>query len=99
MNRPMGIRLEKSFLDKIEKISKEESLDRSTLIRRLVNIGYKETIKRKAAENYIKGKITLSEAARIAEISIFDMEKYLVEQGFKSQYSIKDLKEELKHLG
>jgi len=98
MNRPMGIRLEKSFLDKIEKISKEESLDRSTLIRRLVNIGYKETIKRKAAENYIKGKITLSEAARIAEISIFDMEKYLVEQGFKSQYSIKDLKEELKHL-
>ncbi len=94
----MGIRLEKSFLDKIEKISKEESLDRSTLIRRLVNIGYKETIKRKAAENYIKGKITLSEAARIAEISIFDMEKYLVEQGFKSQYSIKDLKEELKHL-
>ena len=98
MNRPMGIRLEKSFLDKIEEIGKEESLDRSTIIRNLVNLGYKELIKRKAAEQYIKGKITLSAAAKRAELTLFEMEKYLVEQGFKSQYSIKDLKEELKNL-
>ena len=98
MNRPLGIRLDKSFLQKVEKISKEESLDRSTVIRNLVNIGYKEMIKAKAAEKYIKGKITLSEASRIAELSMFDMEKYLVDQGFKSQYSIKDLKEELKNI-
>ena len=98
MNRPLGIRLDKSFLQKVEKISKEEPLDRSTVIRNLVNIGYKEMIKAKAAEKYIKGKITLSEASRIAELSMFDMEKYLVDQGFKSQYSIKDLKEELKNI-
>ena len=98
MNRPLGIRLEKSFLEKIEKMGKEESLDRSTTIRNLVNIGYGELIKRKAAEQYIKGKITLSKAAKIAELSIFDMEKYLVDQGFKSSYLIKDLKEELKNL-
>lgn len=98
MNNPMGIRLEKSFLEKIERISKDEDLDRSTVIRNLVTIGYKEAIKKKAAEKYIRGEITLSEAARLAELSIFSMEKYLIENGFKSQYSIKDLKEELKNL-
>lgn len=99
MNKPIGIRLEKSFLNKIEKISKEESLDKSTIIRKLVNIGYKEIMKRKSAEEYMKGDITLSEAARISELSIFNMERYLIENGFKSQYSIKDLKEELKKVG
>jgi len=99
MNKPIGIRLEKSFLNKIEKISKEESSDKSTIIRKLVNIGYKEIMKRKSAEEYMKGAITLSEAARISELSIFNMEKYLIENGFKSQYSIKDLKEELKRIG
>ena len=98
MNNPMGIRLEKSFLDKIEKISKNEDLDRSTVIRNLMKIGYNEMIKRKAAEKYVKGEITLSEAAKSADLSIFSMERYLIENGFKSQYSIKDLKEELKIL-
>ncbi len=98
MNRPLGIRLDRSLLQRVDQMGKEELVDRSTIIRNLVNIGYKEMIKSKAAEKYVKGKITLSEAARQAELSIFEMEKYLVGQGFKSQYSMKDLKEELKNI-
>ena len=51
--------------------------------------------KKKAAEEYMKGKITLSEAATRAELTIWEMEKYLVDNGFKSSYSTEDLEREL----
>lgn len=95
MGEAIGIRLEDSFLKKIEKLSKEEVLDRSNTIRKLLNLGYLDFIKKKAAEKYVKGKITMSEAAINAEITLWEMEEYLVEQGYKSQYSVEDLDQEL----
>ncbi len=56
-------------------------------------------MKKKLSEEYIKGKLTLSEAASQAEMTIWEMEKYLVENGFKSDYSIEDLEREMKLLG
>ncbi len=41
---------------------------------------------KKATEEYLSGKITLSEAGRRAGLTLWEMEKYLVEQGFKSSY-------------
>ena len=95
MGEAIGIRLDGSFLKKIEELGKEEVLDRSSTIRKLVYMGYISLIKKKSAEDYIKGKITMSEAAHRAEISIWEMEKYLIEQGYKSEYSIEDLNKEL----
>ena len=51
-----------------------------------------------AAQQYIEGKITLSEAARLSNLTIWEMESYLVERGFKSEYSIEDLEREMKAL-
>jgi len=99
MNEAIGIRLDKTILRKIEELSKEEVLDRSTTIRKLVYLGYQNIIKKKAAEEYIKGKITLSEAASKAELTIWEMEQYLVESGYKSSYSIEDFSTEIKLLG
>ena len=96
MAEAIGIRLDKGFLRKIEKLSKEEVLDRSSTIRKLVHLGYQDLIKKKAAQEYAQGKITISEAAHRAEITIFDMEQYLIEQGYKSSYSIEDLEKEIK---
>ena len=98
MNEAIGIRLEKDMLNKIQKLGKSEALDRSTILRKLILLGYKDLIKINAAEDYIKGKITLSEAAHVAEITIWEMERFLVEQGFKSDYSLEDLKNELRLL-
>lgn len=98
MEGPIGIRLPKEILMKIEKMSKEEMLDRSSIIRKLIMIGYFDLIKRKAVEEYFKGKITFSEAAYRAGISLWEMEKYLIENGFKSSYSIEDLEREIKIL-
>jgi len=95
MNEAIGVRFDNVFLKKIEKLSKEELLDRSSTIRKLVYLGYRNLIKKKVAEDYKKGKITISKAANRAEMTVWEMEKYLVEQGYKSDYSIEDLNEEL----
>ena len=96
MNEAIGIRLNEEFLKKIEVLSKEEVLDRSSILRKLVYIGYQDFIKKKSAPAYKEGKLTLSEAAHKAGLTIWEMEQYLVEQGFKSSYSVEDLNDELK---
>ena len=91
----IGIRLPKDVLSRIEKLSKEEHEDRSTIIRKLVILGYSDLVKEKAAEKYRRDRITLSEAAHQAGVTVWEMEKYLVEQGYKSAYSVEDLEREL----
>jgi predicted HTH domain antitoxin len=49
----------------------------------------------KAAEMYKSGKITFSKAAADADLTLWEMEQYLVRRGFKSQYSVDDLTHEL----
>lgn len=99
MSEAIGIRLNQDFLKKIERMSKEEILDRSSTIRKLIYLGYQNFIKKKAAQDYTKGKITISKAAQIAETTMWEIEQYLVEEGYKSSYSIEDLDEELKSIG
>lgn len=96
MAEAIGIRLDKDFLKKIEKLGKEEVLDRSSTIRKLVHLGYQDMIKKNASQDYVQGKITISEDAHRAEMTIWEMEQYLVEQGHKSSYSIEDLDREMK---
>ena len=98
MTEAIGVRIDEVFLKKIEELSEKESVDRSTMIRKLSTIGYKEFMKEKAAMEYMEEKITFSEAANIAGVSLFDMEKFLISKGFVSKFSIEDLKEELKLL-
>lgn len=51
--------------------------------------------KKNAAEEYKKGLITMSEAAKRADLTLWEMEQYLISQGYKSEYSILDLEEEM----
>ncbi len=44
------------------------------------------------------GKFTISRAAENAGLTIWEFGKYLVETGFKSDYSIEDLERELLEL-
>jgi len=56
------------------------------------------TQKEKAAERYLQGKATLSKAAHESGLTLWEMEKYLVERGFKSSYSTEDLEKESEFL-
>jgi|ETN01SMinimDraft_4_1059930.scaffolds.fasta_scaffold55032_2 predicted HTH domain antitoxin len=96
MTQPIGIRLPDDVLKSIDSLSGNE--DRSTLLRTMILIGLSEYKKRKAAERYKEGLITLSEASAHAGITLWEMEQYLVLQGYKSEYSIEDLEEEVEDL-
>jgi|SRR3989344_125296 len=91
----VGIRLDSKMRGKIETVSKEEHLDRSMAIRLLLEEGYDNYAKRKAAEEYKTGRITISKAAEKAGFTLWEMEQFLISKGYKSQYSTEDLEEEL----
>lgn len=55
-------------------------------------------MKEKSLKSYLEGKITLTKAADIANLTLWEMENYLIEKGYKSSYSIKDLEKEIKLL-
>lgn len=99
MTKAIGIRLPTEIMRKVEALSRKEDEDRSTIIRKLLTAGYKEFVANRAAQDYIAGKITFSEAAKQAELTIWEMEQYLVNLGFKSEYSIEDLENEMRILG
>ncbi|MFH1649859.1 MAG: UPF0175 family protein [Candidatus Woesearchaeota archaeon] len=98
MGEAIGIRLDDDTLGKIEAFSKEEVIDRSTAIRKLVQLGYQNLMKQKAFDKYKQGKLTISEAAKTAELTIWEMEQYMIEQGHTSSYSIEDLEQDMKAL-
>ena len=98
MSQPIGVRIPDEILNKIDKMSNKEFNDRSTVIRKLILLGFSHFLKQMSAEEYIKGNLTLSESAKQAEVTIWEMERFLVEQGYKSDYSIDDLEEEMKVL-
>ena len=98
MGEAIGIRFDDNTLKKIDEISEDDDLDRSSAVRKLVNLGYSKHMKQKAIEQYRQGKITLSKAALIARMTLWEMEKALVEDGYRSEYSVEDLKNEMKSL-
>ena len=51
------------------------------------------------AKNYVKGKFTISEAAHSAGLTVWEMEKFLIDRGFVSSYSVEDFEKQLKLLG
>jgi len=96
MAEAIGIRIDEIFLEKIDKLSEEENCDRSTVIRKMIKLGYKDFILDKVSKLYMEGRITLSEAAKNSEVTLWEMEKYLIDKGFKSSYSMEDLDTEMK---
>ena len=91
----IGVRLDEKLLKKIDDFTERERLDRSTAMRLLIEEGYGNYSKRKAVEKYVSGKATISKAAELAGMTVWEFEQHLVCSGFKSNYSVEDLKEEL----
>lgn len=97
-SQAIGIRLESEILKKVDKIGREEQLDRSTAIRILIAEGYESRMRKNAAKEYAAGKVTISGGAEKANMTVWEFEQYLTCGGFRSQYSISDLREELEKI-
>ena len=68
----VGVRLSKELEKAIDDVKKEESIDKSTAVRMLVDTGYKEWKLRRAIDQLRAEKVTLWEAARIAGMPLWD---------------------------
>jgi len=102
MRKPSEVisaRLSKERVKLIEEIAREEKVDKSTILDRALENYTKEWALRKALESYRDGAVTLSRAAEMAGISIWEMIDVLQKKKIVLQYDIEDLEEDLKTIG
>lgn len=70
-------RINKDQFKVLEKIAKFERVDRSAVLRKIIDIGSKEYFKKKAIEGYRRGEMSVGRAAEIAGVSIWEMYEIL----------------------
>jgi len=92
----VAARISKEVSDLLNEISAEEKVDRSTVVRRLLDMGVKEWRVKTALDKYGQGSTTLLKAAEIAGLSIYEMIALLEERGMPYRYDISDLEEYVK---
>ena len=94
-----SVRLPKEMLDEIERISREEGVDRGTLIRRLLAESLREYRVRRALDLYRSGKVSLWRAAELAGITYREALEELRRRNIPFSYSLEDLEADLEWAG
>ena len=86
-----SVRLPKEIVEEIERLSREEGVDKGTLIRKLIAESLKEYKIKKALELYREGKLTLWKAAEIAGITYSEALEELKKRNIPFKYNSEDL--------
>lgn len=89
-------RVNRRQIEVLDKISKEEKIDRSATLRKILDLGLREYMKRKAVEDYRRERISIGKAAEEADISITEFYRLLVEEGVPVKIDTAAIKEGLK---
>ncbi len=71
-----------------------EKVDKSSIVRRALEKGLNEELKRLALNLYIEKRVSLAKAAEIAEISIRDMIELVKERGISLNITAEDLRKD-----
>lgn len=94
----VSARLPKDRVNQLEEIAREEKVDKTTIIDRAVEHYIQEWRLQKAIDSYMEGTSTLTRAAEIANITVWEMIDLLADKKIHSQYGVKELEEDLKAL-
>jgi len=86
-----SVRLPKEMVEEIEKLSKEEGIDKGTLIRKLIAESLKEYKIKRALELYREGKVSLWKAAEIAGVTYREALEELKKRKIQFKYDLEDL--------
>ena len=86
-----SVRLPKEIVEEIERLSREEGVDKGTLIRKLIAESLKEYKIKKALELYREGKVSLWKAAEIAGITYSEALEELKKRNIPFKYNSEDL--------
>lgn len=90
-----SVRLPQEIVEEIEKLSKQEGIDKGTLIRRLIVESLKEYKIKRALEQYREGRISLWKAAEIAGITYREALEELRKRNISFKYSSEDLEADI----
>jgi predicted HTH domain antitoxin len=89
-------RLASKAVREIDEIAQKEDVDRSTIVRKFVMKSIKEWIIEKSLEDYQVGRITLWQAAKKSDITLWEMIDEVRKRSIHVPYIIDDLKDDLK---
>lgn len=95
MASQIAARVDEDLLTRIKEIEKETRADRSEVIRRLLDEGVKQYQLKKAVGLLRDGRVTVSMAAEIADISIWDMLEVMYAKRIPIPYKAEDLRKSL----
>lgn len=98
-SRVMSVRLSRERVELIEEIARRERVDKSAILDRALECYTKEWLLERASESYREGAVTLSRAAEMAGVSIWEMIDVLEKGKIPLQYDVEDLEEDMKTLG
>ncbi|MBI1935510.1 UPF0175 family protein [Candidatus Woesearchaeota archaeon] len=92
----VSARLESKDIKEIERFAKEEDLDKSTFVKKLLHRSLENYKIEYAFRLYKEGKVSLWKAAQIAGKSLWDIIALMEEYDAYLNYDVDDLKEDLK---
>ncbi len=92
MMKNISVRLSQELVKDAEELSKLSKADKSAVIREALERGLVEVKLKYALELFSEGKVSTSEAAAIAGLSVGEMMDELVRRGMRSSISGQDIK-------
>ena len=95
MSERLSVVIPKELHNELEELQKIMRIDKSTLIRLLLNKSVQELRIGHAIEEYKKGKITFGKASELAGLNIWEWIDEVHKQGVQSTFSLEDAREEL----
>ena len=94
-NRHLTGRVNKRQVEQLERISREEKTDRSSVLRRILDLGLDEYNRRKAVESYRRGKVSIGRASELAGVSMSEFYKILEDEDVPIRIDIKAIEQSL----
>jgi hypothetical protein len=82
-----SLRIPKDIISAIELVEKEEKIDESTAMRKLMRIGFETYV----GNLYKQGKATLREAARLLNVSQIEAMNIFLDAGIKGNLDASDV--------
>lgn len=91
-------RLPSDMLREVERLAEKEKVDRSELIRRLLDSALRQKKIEDALEAYREGKVTLWKASEMAGISLREMMELVKVKKIPVSYTLDDLRRDLEYV-
>jgi predicted HTH domain antitoxin len=88
-------RVDDKLVELIDKIAREEGMDRSTILRRFLTRSASEWLISYSLKEYESGKMSLWKAASRCGLSLWEIIEEARKKGIYASYSLKDLEKDM----